>query len=254
MKRIVLIEADPARAFALLTTCREVATVTVAPDLLYAFTLLEWDPPDLVVVGVAVDQEDVRAFAKMVREDPALQGMPLAIIGSGSSPPPGIDFRLPAVASAKEMAEELRKILEGVHPSGLRSVQERPEPDPLATREDVLSGSLRVLSLVDLTQALAHARKTGRLRLVFRDGTMGDLMFDDGQVVHGVFSGRTGERAFARLLTESEQDRRTEFRFQPMRRREVFHQPRTINMTVQQLLLTIAVDWDEGHLPGQEAK
>jgi hypothetical protein len=101
------------------------------------------------------------------------------------------------------------------------------------------------MELPDVLQALARARKTGRLH-VGLDGGEGVLVFESGRVVHAEYAGRAGESAVAAMVTQSEIG--GTFAFYPLARGEVDAEPRTIHATVERLLLEVAAQIDESRV------
>jgi hypothetical protein len=105
-------------------------------------------------------------------------------------------------------------------------------------------GSLGVLEIEELTQAIAVGGKTGRLVLVLSAGG-GLVVFDGGRVTHAEFGGLTGEAAFEALVAASHRERGGKFCFIPVHPTEVRTQPKTIVRSVDQLLLDVARAIDE---------
>jgi CheY-like chemotaxis protein len=62
-----------------------------------------------------------------------------------------------------------------------------------------VSGSLREMGLPDIVQVLHHGRKTGKLN-IRSGGEMGEIHFQDGDVVHALFNKLRGTQAFYAML------------------------------------------------------
>ena len=105
-------------------------------------------------------------------------------------------------------------------------------------------GSLGVLEIEELTQAIAVGNKTGRLVIVLSTGG-GLIVFDGGRVTHAEFGGDVGEPAFGALVAASHRERGGKFCFIPVHRNELRSQPKTIDRGVDQLLLDVAKAMDE---------
>jgi hypothetical protein len=118
--------------------------------------------------------------------------------------------------------------------------QSVPAPD--------LSGTLGVLDLMELSQALSLASKTGLLLLDCPRGE-GCIYFALGRVIHAVIRERTGREAFSEILQATLRDANIAFRFAPRTSEELAAVPRSIDLTVQHLLLSFAVDYDETQTP-----
>jgi hypothetical protein len=119
---------------------------------------------------------------------------------------------------------------------------ETPETPP--RRSPDLSGSLGVLDLMELSQAFSLAGKTGQLLLDCPRGE-GCVYFELGKVIHATIRDRAGREAFAEILQATLRERNIAFRFAPREQGELAAVPRTIDLTVQHLLLSLAVDFDE---------
>jgi len=105
-------------------------------------------------------------------------------------------------------------------------------------------GSLEVMDLAELTQAIAMGGKNGRLILALPQGG-GVIAFEAGRVVHAEYRGTVGEPAFAALLTAAHTDAVGRFCFLPSAAGEAPSPSRTIDKNVDRLLLSIATAIDE---------
>jgi CheY-like chemotaxis protein len=105
-------------------------------------------------------------------------------------------------------------------------------------------GSLDVMDLADLTQAIAGGGKTGRLILALPRGG-GLIAFETGRVVHAEYRGTVGEEAFGGLLAAAHGDGTGRFCFLPSAKGEAPCAIRTIDKSVDRLLLSIATAIDE---------
>jgi len=105
-------------------------------------------------------------------------------------------------------------------------------------------GSLEVMELADLTQAIAAGGKSGRLILALPQGG-GLILFEKGRVVHAEYCNAVGEEAFGALLAACHADGAGRFCFLPSPAAEVSGLPRTIDKSLDQLLLSSATAIDE---------
>jgi CheY-like chemotaxis protein len=105
-------------------------------------------------------------------------------------------------------------------------------------------GTLDVLEIEELTQAIAVGGKTGRLMLVLTEGG-GQILFDSGRVTHAEFADRTGEPAFAALVAAAHREQGGKFCFIPAHPSDLRSQPKTIERGVDQLLLGVVTAMDE---------
>ncbi len=126
-----------------------------------------------------------------------------------------------------------------------------PRPAPTPSVPDLSSipsgtfqGSLEVMELADLTQAISAGGKTGRLILALPQGG-GLMLYDKGRIVHAEYRDAVGEEAFGALLAACHADGAGRFCFLPSPAGDSTGQPRTIDKTVDQLLLSSATAIDE---------
>jgi hypothetical protein len=101
-----------------------------------------------------------------------------------------------------------------------------------------------VLDLMELSQAFSLASKTGQLFLDCPRGE-GCIYFELGRVIHATIRERGGREAFSEILQATLREHNIAFRFAPREPDELAAVPRTIDLTVQHLLLSFAVDFDE---------
>jgi hypothetical protein len=106
-------------------------------------------------------------------------------------------------------------------------------------------GSLGAMDLPELTQVIALGGKTGQLSLGLSSGE-GMITFERGRVVHAVFAGKTGEAAFGALILASQRETEARFCFNRAEGEALAALPRTISRSVEQLLLNVAKEIDEG--------
>ena len=119
----------------------------------------------------------------------------------------------------------------------------RRRPDLLAVPSGMFQGSLEVMDLAELTQAIGVGGKSGRLILALGRGS-GLIVFDAGRVVHAEYRNAVGEEAFSALLTAAHGDGGGRFCFVPATGGTPAR-PRTIDKSVDQLLLSTATAIDE---------
>jgi CheY-like chemotaxis protein len=117
-------------------------------------------------------------------------------------------------------------------------------PDQTSVPSGTFQGSLEVMELADLTQAIGAGGKSGRLILALPQGG-GLMLFHRGRVVHAEYRNAVGEEAFGALLAACHADAKGRFCFLPSGSGETPGQPRTIDKTVDQLLLSSATAIDE---------
>lgn len=116
--------------------------------------------------------------------------------------------------------------------------------DLLKMPSGTFQGSLEVMELADLTQAIAGGGKSGRLILALPQGG-GLMLFEKGRVVHAEYCNAVGEEAFGALLAACHADGAGRFCFLPSPAGDASGLPRTIDKSVDRLLLSSATAIDE---------
>ena len=116
--------------------------------------------------------------------------------------------------------------------------------DLLKMPSGTFQGSLEVMDLADLTQAIAGGGKSGRLILALPQGG-GLMLFEKGRVVHAEYCNAVGEEAFGALLAACHADGAGRFCFLPSPAGDASGLPRTIDKSVDRLLLSSAAAIDE---------
>lgn len=237
-RHLVLVAGDPERTGPLsLALAREGFAVKAAPEGFYALTMIERERSALLLLDGAGGDLPAGELAAIVRADPALRGVTLAVaVPSAERAPEGFDLVLDGGLPLAELAAQIRR----------RSV-DGSIPETL-----MLSGSLDAQDLWHLTGTLGQARRTGRLSLVFPGGRLGELYFDQGQVVHARFGAEEGRAAFTGLFETTRRLAEISFDFEILTREEVFRYPRTLVADVQGLLLHTAADLDETRRRGDQ--
>jgi hypothetical protein len=208
--------------------------VVTAPSAAFALTMLERERPDAIVTRTELPDLTGAELCAIVRSDPATETVPLALVGP-------LD-----VAGVLGQVGQLAPLRRAAAPA--------PAPAPVVRMDGAedaraLRGSLGVLDLTEVVQAIALSGKTGLLSLALAGGA-GRIVFERGRIVHAEAGDETGERAFGGLVARSGTS--GTFAFEPCEA-EAPAGPRTIDRSVEQLLLTIAADLDEGRLPAAPA-
>ena len=213
----------------------------------FALTMLERNRPDLIMSRVSVPDIDGYELCSIVRKDPLMTGVLFLLLASPGDEVPATmledkpdqtvagDLPLTAIVS------EVVTLLKG----GAQTPVATSEPP--ATQPDGahgLRGSLAVMELPDITQAIALGSKTGQLVVTVPSGR-GAVFFDRGKVVHAEFFGLIGETAFAALLVAAHGEASGNFAFNPLEATAV-KGAKTIHRDLKQLLLSAAAEIDEG--------
>lgn len=236
--------------------------VAVATSGSFAVTMLEWERPDLIVSYAKVQDMDGYELFTMVRRDPATKDTPFLLLAGRDRPialaatEAGVDMTVTgdftvatAVARVGDLlgpasGDAIARARAGSETTGKQPAGAPPTGAPESGRA-TFQGSLGVMDLTEVTQAISLGGKTGRLVLSLHAGE-GSIVFEAGRVVHAEFFGRTGEKAFAALVSASQREEEARFCFNRVERADLAAGPKTISRSVEQLLLSIAADIDEG--------
>jgi CheY-like chemotaxis protein len=245
MARVLLIDPDRATRAALEQALAQagITEVSGVSSGSFALTMLERDRPDVVVCRARMADIDGAELCEIARSDPALTGVRFLLLAE-----PEEDAALPSASRAAD------RILVGeVDPDRVVTEVQDLLADLAATRPAVsddpdddgrgLRGSLAVMDLAEVAQAIGLGGKTGEL-IVTIGRDQGTLVFDHGRIVHAEFKRLRGEPAFAALLVAAHRDRGL-FRFHPQERATP-RGGRTIDRSLESLLLSVAADIDEG--------
>ena len=257
MSRVLLVDPDRVGLAALQAALgaagfRDVSTVTSAS---FALTMLERNRPDLIVSRAAVPDIDGYELCSIVRNDPSMAGVLFLLLASpGDEAPEAMLEGKPDQTLAGDLP--LSAIVAEV--AGLLGIRRETAPPPTATASPAaapplevtpgMNGSLGVMQLPDIAQAVALGGKTGELLITLPSGR-GAIVFDHGQVVHAEFFGLIGETAFATLLVAAHGaargDAQGSFVFRQLDNGAA-NGTKTIHCDLKQLLLNAAAELDEG--------
>jgi CheY-like chemotaxis protein len=239
MAKLLLADPDSARAGALAQALNAAGhDTTVAGSGFYALTMLERGRHDLIVTRETVGDLEAGDLIAVVRSDAATCKTPIVLLGGAVDDADlvlGPDTTLPVLLTGIEnvLAVHRRHVVSLAKSSG-------------APRLDSgLRGSLEVMELPEVAQAIALGQKTGRLSLTMPAGD-GLLVFEAGRIIHAEYGALSGPRAFAALIAAAR--RGGAFCFTAAGREDVGRVTRTIEGSVERLLLSAASDADEGRM------
>jgi len=238
--RVLLIDPDP-EGLAVLGRALAAAGLTNVAGVTsgsIALTMLERDRPDLIVSRARMPDIQGWELCEIVRSDPSMAGVLFLLLAApGDVPEDAVDGApermLVGEFTPATIVAEVESLLGEARAAA-------PAEGPAAG----LRGSLAVIDLPDLAQAIALGAKTGRLgvRLDAGDGT---IVFERGRVVHAEFGRHAGEPAFVALVATAQREGRGTFVFEPVDALGP-DVPRTVDRQVKQLLLSVAAEIDEG--------
>jgi DNA-binding response OmpR family regulator len=258
MARILIINADRDGLKSLQRALSEAGFTDVAavPSSSFALTMIERDRPDLIVSHANIPDIDGFELCSIVRSDPDLGNVLfLLLAGSGDDLPDGAldgapDRFLVGEFTHDTIVGEVRSLLSGAPDAAVPPPRPGPPPAPEPAAEPepvgVLRGSLGVIDLPDVAQAIGLAGKTGELSVALAAGA-GSLIFERGRVVHAEFGALESEAAFAALLAAAQRDATGSFCFSPLEQVSS-SVPRSLTRSLDQLLLSVAAVIDEGRV------
>ena len=250
MPRVILIDPDRTALAALQAALGQAgfSDVLAVTSGSFALTMLERNRPDLIVSRVGVPDIDGWELCSIVRKDPLMTGVLFLLLASPGDeaaatledkPDQTLAGDLPLTAIVSEVGTLLGR--------GQAAPVPTPEPIAPAAQPDGahgLRGSLTVMELPDITQAIALGGKTGQLLVTLSAGR-GSVFFDRGRVVHSEFFGLIGETAFQALLIAAHGEANGSFAFNPLDAAAA-NGVKTIHRDLKQLLLSAAAGIDEG--------
>ncbi len=246
MPRLLLIEPDRERRRLLERALvdAELTDLSAVPSGSFALTMLERDRPDVIVSRARVPDIDGFELCSIVRSDPALAGVRFLLLAGAEDREVAAEFDLAdrvlvGDVAVEAVVAEVQALLAGVAPPA----PALPETAGAETGRG-LRGSLEVMDLAEVAQAIALGAKTGDLVVTLPDGE-GRLIFDRGRIVHAEFLDLAGEPAFTALLVAAHRRGGGSFCFNPLDRLAPDVE-RTITRSVDSLLLNTAADIDEG--------
>jgi CheY-like chemotaxis protein len=267
MPKVLLVDPEPDSRGALERALRgDGYEVSVAASGSFALTQIEWDRPHVIVTQARVDDMDGCELFGLVRSDPKTRDIPFLLLAglerqiAAQAAAHGVDRLCTGHVSMRVFVDGVRALLTGEPAAGASAPAASAVPkEPPA---QVMRGTLDVMDLPALAQAIAMGGKTGRLTVTLAPG-VGVLEFEGGQLVHAEYAGETGEQAFTDLVCASQAEGAGDFCFSPVARDQTGKLPRTVHRSVDRLLLRIAAGIDEGRAaletiepatPGRAAK
>jgi CheY-like chemotaxis protein len=243
MARLLLIDPDRSTVAALQTALAVAGLTDVSAVVSgsFALTMLERDRPDLIVSRARIPDIDGYELCDIVRSDPEFTGILFVVLADAEDEVPagafeegGADRILVGAFSPETIVTEVRSLL---------AARTAPPTEPAPAAPQGLRGSLDVMDLAEVAQAIALGGKTGHLVLALASGE-GTVFFDRGRIVHAEFGRLVGEPAFTALVVTSHREPGGTFCFNPMEAATSLQ--RTIERSVESLLLSTAAGIDEG--------
>ncbi|MFQ5946197.1 MAG: DUF4388 domain-containing protein [Anaerolineae bacterium] len=259
MPMVLLVDADSDSSLRLQKAFEAAGyEVSVASSGSFALTSMKQRRPDLVISQAMFEDMYGSELCSMTRTDPTTKEVMFILLVdratqmATAATNTEADMILPdnsppsSIVTRVDTQLKLRGV--STPPPSARTIsQEVAAKTAKASKEAqaaTLQGSLAVMDLTEVTQAVAVGRKTGRLALSLPAGE-GVVLFEAGRVVHAEFGKEKGERAFNALVMASHRERGGDFSFIPGEAGEASSLPKTINKDLETLLLNVAVEIDE---------
>jgi CheY-like chemotaxis protein len=168
------------------------------PEASYALTMIEWNPPDIILCATELREMGAFEVVPVLRGDPKTMNLPLMALGNSADRGPleayraGCDDYIDRRRNPADIASHIR--------SFLRSSQHGFQPtEMLSTTDTSLSGNLEHLDLPGIMQMLDQTRKTGALH-VNAGETDAVLFFESGEIHHAECGTLTGEEAVLQII------------------------------------------------------
>ncbi|HEV2522038.1 MAG TPA: DUF4388 domain-containing protein [Candidatus Acidoferrales bacterium] len=187
----------------------------------YALTMIEWNPPDIILCATELREMGAFEIVPSLRSDPKTAKIPLIAIGSRRDKGPldsyraGCDDYIDRRTNPSDIASHVRAFLHSAQ-HGFRPTEMIP------TVETSLSGNLAHLDLPGIVQMLDQTRQTGALHVntgeidavlffdcgVIRHAECGKLLGDEAviQIVKDCQLSGNGDYKFVAGVTESQQN------------------------------------------------
>jgi len=170
------------------------------PVASYALTMIEWNPPDMILCATELREMGAFEIVSMLRNDPKTANIPLMALGNSVEKGPLEAYR----AGCDDYIDRRRNpadIAAHIH-AFLRSSRHGFQPtEMLSTADTSLSGNLAHLDLPGIIQMLDQGRQTGALHV--NAGEIDAVMFfQDGEIHHAECGKLIGEAAVIQIIKE----------------------------------------------------
>jgi CheY-like chemotaxis protein len=191
-RNILLVDPDPETAAWLGPALRRRGfQVHTARDGSRALELAVLRSADLVIIDEDTPLVEARTLARILRSNPRTGHVPVLLVGRAAGA--ALDGSVRVLRKPLDADEVLAHVEQLLRPAAPRGAARA------ATGEAGLEGNLAQLPLVDVLQALAGNRSTGRLVLAQGDGRA-EILLGEGRIVDAVQGAVRGEKALFRLL------------------------------------------------------
>jgi len=170
------------------------------PVASYALTMIEWNPPDIILCATELREMGAFEIVPMLRNDPKTATIPLMALGNSVEKGPLEAYR----AGCDDYIDRRRNpadIAAHIH-AFLRSSRHGFQPtEMLSTADTSLSGNLAHLDLPGIIQMLDQSRQTGALH-VNASEIDAVMFFQDGEIHHAECGKLIGEAAVIQIIKD----------------------------------------------------
>jgi CheY-like chemotaxis protein len=216
------------------------------PSASYALTMIEWNPPDIILCATELREMGAFEIVPMLRNDPKTANTPLLALGNSVERGPleayraGCDDFIDRRRNPADIAAHIRAFL--------RSSRHGFQPtEMLSTAETSLSGNLAHLDLPGIIQMLDQGRQTGALH-VNAGETDAVMFFEDGEIHHAECGKLIGEEAVIQIIKDCQQTGIGSYKLV----RGTIVSQRTVHRRATDLLLDAMREFDEAlHQPAE---
>jgi CheY-like chemotaxis protein len=209
------------------------------PVASYALTMIEWNPPDIILCATELREMGAFEIVPMLRNDPKTVNTPLLALGNSGEKGPleayraGCDDYIDRRGNPADIAAHVR--------SFVRSSRHGFQPtEMLSTADTSLSGNLAHLDLAGIIQMLDQARQTGVLH-VNAGETDAVMFFEAGEIHHAECGKFTGEDAVIQIIKACHQAGKGVYKFVS----GTISIQRTVHRGATDLLLDAMREFDE---------
>ena len=173
------------------------------PVASYALTMIEWNPPDIILCATELREMGAFEIVPMLRNDPKTANTPLMALGNSVEKGPlaayraGCDDYIDRRRNPADIAAHVRAFL--------RSSRHGFQPtEMLSTADTSFSGNLAHLDLAGIIQMLDQGRQTGALH-VNAGETDAVMFFEGGEIQHAECGKFIGEEAVIQIIKDCQQ-------------------------------------------------
>jgi len=170
------------------------------PVASYALTMIEWNPPDIILCATELREMGAFEIVPMLRNDPKTANTPLMALGNRVEKGPleayraGCDDYIDRRRSPADIAAHVRAFLRSSR-HGFQATE------MLSAAETSLSGNLAHLDLAGIIQMLDQGRQTGALH-VNASEIDAVMFFVDGEIHHAECGKLIGEEAVIQIIKD----------------------------------------------------